>query len=71
VADVGFSPKERSTTVAAQALGVARRAATRKARGTKGKRQKEGSVGAIEPATNGVAAEAPKAAASTTPATGS
>jgi hypothetical protein len=68
VADFGFTPKKRSTTVEAQSLGVARRAATRQARGTMGKKQKEKIVGVVPPAT-APAAEAPKPATGTPSAT--
>jgi hypothetical protein len=68
VADFGFTPKKKSTTVEAQALGVARRQATRKARGTMGKKQKEKIVGVVAPAT-APAADAPKPAAGTPSAT--
>ena len=63
VADFGFTPKKRSTTVEAQALGVARRQATRKARGTMGKKAKLKIVGVIPPAPPSTPAVAPKAAA--------
>jgi hypothetical protein len=67
VADFGFTPKKKATTVEAQALGVARRQATRKARGTMGKKQKEKIVGVVTPAAP--AADAPKPAAVTASAT--
>ena len=50
VADFGFTPKKKATTVAAPATGVAKRQATRKARGTMGKKQKEKIVGVVQPA---------------------
>ncbi|MGO8993448.1 MAG: hypothetical protein ACLQVI_08965 [Polyangiaceae bacterium] len=65
VADFGFTPKKRTTTVDAQALGVARRAATRQARGTKGKKQKAAIVGVVQPAASTAPAEAPKPATGT------
>jgi hypothetical protein len=60
-ADFGFTPKQRSTTVEAQAAGVAKRAATRLARGTKGKKQREKVVGVVAPAAEATV-EAPKVA---------
>ena len=49
VADFSFTPKPRTTTVAAQAAGVAKRLATRKARGTMGKKQKAKITGVVAP----------------------
>ena len=69
VRDFGFTPKTRSTTVAAQAEGIAKREATRAARGTKGKKQKEAIVGSVAPATASEA-PAPKAAPASAPTAG-
>jgi len=49
VADFSFTPKPRTTTVEAQAAGVAKRLATRKARGTLGKKQKAKITGVVAP----------------------
>jgi hypothetical protein len=52
--DFGFPPSRKpELTVEAKALAVARRKATREARGTMGKRQKEGVRGTLSPARDG------------------
>ncbi|MGO8995327.1 MAG: hypothetical protein ACLQVI_18585 [Polyangiaceae bacterium] len=71
VADFGFTPKTKQTTAETVAAAVVKRAATRTARGTMGKKAKLKITGAVAPATaaappapvtaNGIA---PKAAAS-------
>jgi hypothetical protein len=58
VADFGFTPKARATTIEAQATGVLKRAATRKARGTMGKKQKSKITGVVTPATTTTAPDA-------------
>ena len=64
VADFGFTPKQKQTTAKTTADAVVKREATRKARGTRGKRQKASIKGVVEPATT-----AAPSAATATPAT--
>ena len=68
VRDFGFTPKTRTTTVKAKADGIAKREATRAARGATGKSQPEAIVGTVVPAT---APEAPKSAATAVPSSSS
>jgi hypothetical protein len=66
VADFGFTPKNGTVDVATKAAAIEKRAATRKARGTMGKRQKLEVTGTVPATTNG-AASAPVVADGATP----
>ena len=72
VADFGFTPKTKKTTAKTTAAAVDKRAATRVARGTVGKKEKlkiTGVVAPETPATPAAQAAAPAASGATPPAT--
>ena len=72
VTDFGFTPKAKKVTAETAATAVVKRAATRLARGTMGKKQKEKIKGVVTPATSAPApVTAPVTGGTPPPTTGS